>query len=50
VKVGPEEDGVPTATEETRTVWTVPAIAVFATLADHCPVCVVLEGFGAKHD
>ena len=50
MKVGPDDEGVPTGTEETRTVCTVPAISVLATLAAHEPVRVVLEGLGAKHE
>ena len=50
MKEGPEEDEVPTSTVDVRTVWTVPAIAVLATLTFQDPVRVELDGFGAKHD
>jgi hypothetical protein len=41
---------VPTATVETRTVWSVAGILVTAFSVVHWPVLVVLDGLGAKQD
>ena len=48
--MGPDDAAVPTATDETRTVCTVPAMSVLATFATQDPVRVVLDGLGAKHE
>ena len=50
VKVGPFDWEVATGNWDTRTVWVVPAIFVFACWGVHVPVNVELEGTGAKHD
>lgn len=41
---------MPTATVETRTVWSVAGILVTEFLVVHWPVLVVLDGLGAKQD
>lgn len=50
MNVGADDDGVPTAKSETRTVWTVPGISVWATTGVQEPVSVLLEALGAKHE